>query len=73
MRPHKLSQVQSIAIVMMMSFKDSRMKLKSFAEVFEPITKDNSKHDQISYHKILKGRDGAIRDMIVREDDKINE
>lgn len=49
------------------------MRLKSFIEVFKPIPKDNSKHNQITYHKIFKGGDGAIGNMIIREDDKINE
>lgn len=48
MPTHKLSQVLSIAIVMMMSFKDSRMNLKSFAEELNAPARDKPKCEAIA-------------------------
>lgn len=73
MRTHKLSQVQSIAIVMMMSFEDSRMKLKSFVEELNAPARDKPKCDAIANNTPIKQSQRAIRDMIVRKDNNINE
>ncbi|PAF52959.1 hypothetical protein BKH42_08450 [Helicobacter sp. 13S00482-2] len=63
----------AIAMMMIIYKGDLTMRLKFFCEIFNSPPTDKSEDDSVKDNKIFNRCHRAIRDMIIRKDNKINE